>query len=136
MPATLVVAVATLVRCLLAQPMTSPTERPQAYGLLRRNTLPPPDGGWKFTTNGHQNTYKKHLNSLGHLKDVNDVGLSVLLVTIYRKSRLVLSTRSQDSISQCSFSGVTEPVATEGDLVKGINPAALPRAYNSADVEE
>jgi len=91
MPAPLVAVAATLVRCFLIQPMPLPTGHPQVYGLLRRDTLPPPDGGWKFSTSGHQNTYKKHLNSLGHLKDVNDVGLSVLLVTIYRKSRFVLS---------------------------------------------
>lgn len=59
------------------------------YGLLRRDTSPLPEGGWKFSTDTHHSTYAKHIKSLNHLKDQNDVGYSVLLANIYRKARFV-----------------------------------------------
>jgi hypothetical protein len=103
------------------------------YGLLRRDTLPPPEGGWKFSTSGHRNTYNKHLKSLAHLKDTNDIGLSVLLVTIYRKCRFVSSlTIYKVKTHDVESSGITDSITIESEgLVKGIDAAALPRTYDS-----
>ena len=58
---------------------------------------------------------------------------------IYRKCRFVPSTPScitgWTHNLVYGYSGVTDPVTAEEDLIKGMNPAALPLTYDSAAVE-
>ena len=90
MPETLVVSAATLVSVLVTNDLVVLDSWEKIYGLLRRNTLPHADGGWKFSADAHHSTYSKHIKSLNHLKSKNDVGYSVLLANIYRKARSVI----------------------------------------------
>ena len=86
MPANLVASAATLVSTFVLCHLVRNSQE-KIFGLLRRDTVPHAEGGWKFSADLHYSTYRKHMNSLNHLKGTNEVGYSVLLANIYRKAR-------------------------------------------------
>ena len=87
MPEPLVASAATLVGVFYCSHLVVVDLQEKIFGLLRHDTLPHDEKGWKFSTEAHHSTYLKHIKSLSHLKDQNDVGYSVLLANIYRKAR-------------------------------------------------
>jgi hypothetical protein len=116
--------------------------------LLQRDTLPTPEGGWKFSSSAYRNTYKKHIKSLEHIKETNEAALSVLLVTIYSKCTeyvftiFTYLTRTSDSMNN-EANGLTHRTelttqnrVSKDGVVKGIDPTVLPSTYNSASIDE
>jgi hypothetical protein len=87
MPETLVASAATLVSAFAIHCHFILYLCEKVYGLLRRDTLPHAEGGWKFSADAHHSTYLKHIKSLNHIKSQNDIGYSVLLANTYRKAR-------------------------------------------------